>query len=419
MITPSIAKPSPFKPKALILPVKKDSSTLQYIAKIKHRTPSVSIKLALDLDAEYLWVACDDYVSSTYKPARCGSSQCSLANAECGFCPAPTPYPGCNVNTCNIQISNPFTDQITPAELSQDVVSIKSTDGSNPGRSVSVHNFLFSCSFDHFLGNMAMGVKGMVGLGRNKIGLPSQFASAFGFNDKFAICLSPSTTSNGFIFFGDGPYNFLPNKIDISRSLTYTPLIKNPTRNDGYLVGKLYAEYFIGVKSIKINDKVVPLNTSLLTINKWGMWGTRISTVHPYTLLETSIYKAFVNEFVKAMGKVPRVAPIKPFEACFNSSHIDRTRYGPAVPLIDLVLKKSNDAYWRIFGSNSMVEVAKDVLCLGFVDAGEYEPSSIVIGGHQLEDNLVQFDIASNRVGFSSSLLSKQTSCSNFNFTSI
>ncbi|CAB4262923.1 unnamed protein product [Prunus armeniaca] len=72
-----------------------------------------------------------------------------------------------------------------------------------------------------------------------------------------------------------------------------------------------------------------------------------------------------------------------------------------------------------------MVQVSKDVLCLGFVGAEQRQRysfespmTSIVIGGHQLEDNLLQFDLANKRLGFSSSLLSRETSCANFNFTS-
>jgi hypothetical protein len=99
---------------------------------------------------------------------------------------------------------------------------------------------------------------------------------------------------------------------------------------------------------------------------------------------------------------------------------------GPAVPIIDLVLDRQ-DVVWKIFGSNSMVRITKksvDLWCLGFVDAG-VNPMvaswiggpSIVIGGHQLEDNMLQFDLQSKRLGFSSSLLSKGTNCANFKFS--
>ncbi|KHN18889.1 Basic 7S globulin [Glycine soja] len=66
-----------------------------------------------------------------------------------------------------------------------------------------------------------------------------------------------------------------------------------------------------------------------------------------------------------------------------------------------------------------MVSVSDDkVLCLGFVNGGENPRTSIVIGGYQLEDNLLQFDLATSRLGFSSLLYGSRTTCANFNFTS-
>ncbi|KAM0985127.1 hypothetical protein ACFX13_012660 [Malus domestica] len=129
-------------------------------------------------------------------------------------------------------------------------------------------------------------------------------------------------------------------------------------------------------QSIKINQKVGALNTSLLAIDNKGYGGTKISTVNPYTVLETSIYNTMVNTFMKEVANIPKVKPITPFGACFSLKNI------------------------------------------GFVDGGKRPKTSIVIGGHQLEDNLLQFDLATSRLGFSSSLLFRRTTCVNFNFTS-
>ncbi|KAL3626099.1 GLC7-interacting protein 2 [Castilleja foliolosa] len=57
-------------------------------------------------------------------------------------------------------------------------------------------------------------------------------------------------------------------------------------------------------------------------------------------------------------------------------------------------------------------------MCLGFLDGGLSPRTAIVIGGYQLEDNLLQFDLAASRLGFSATLLGRQTTCANFNFTS-
>ncbi|GAY44670.1 hypothetical protein WN943_007332 [Citrus x changshan-huyou] len=64
-----------------------------------------------------------------------------------------------------------------------------------------------------------------------------------------------------------------------------------------------------------------------------------------------------------------------------------------------------------------MVQARSGVTCSAFVDGGVRPKASIIIGSHQLQDNLVQFDLAGSRLGFSSTLLFRRTSCSNFNFT--
>ncbi|KAF3495912.1 hypothetical protein DY000_02058305 [Brassica cretica] len=110
-----------------------------------------------------------------------------------------------------------------------------------------------------------------------------------------------------------------------------------------------------------------------------------------------------------------RVPSVKPFGACYRTENVPGTRVGYAVPDIQLVLH-SNDVVWRINGANSMVTVRRDVICLGFLDGGVNARTSVVIGGLQLEDNLIEFDLASNRLGFSSTLLGLRTNCANFNF---
>ncbi|KAJ4722376.1 Basic 7S globulin [Melia azedarach] len=406
-ISPAIAQPS-FRPKALFLPVLKDAATLQYVTEIKQRTPLVPVKLTVHLGGEILWVDCErGYVSSTNKTARCGSAQCNLANAK-----------ACDTgsNICGRGPENPVTNTGTHGDLRIDVVSIQSTNGRNPGRRVSVPNFIFLCGSTFLLEGLAAGVTGIAGLGRSKVALPSQLAAAFSFDRKFAICLSPFSSSNGFIIFGDGPYVLSPN-VDVSKSLTFTPLFINPVNTASGFLGEPSVEYFIGITSIKVGRKAIPLNTTLLTIDSEGFGGTKISTVNPYTVLETSIFKALSEAFANAMPTVRRVAPVAPFGACFNSTDIVSSRMGPSVPLIDLVLQ-NNNVLWRIIGANSIVRAGNDVSCLAFVDGGVRPRTSIALGGHQLDNNLLQFDLATSRLGFSNSLLFQRTVCSNFNFTS-
>lgn len=423
---------TPPSPRALLLPVTKDPSTKQYIVQIKQRTPFVPVKLALDLGGESLWVDCGiSYVSSTYKPLHCRSSLCSLLKSTwgCGECyPGPRPgcmdhpcaiTPGCNNHSCHIWPENSITRTNTLGEVAKDVVSLQSTDGSNPGPIVSVPELVFTCADTSLLQGLAKGVKGMAGLGRTPIGLPSQFSNAFNFPQKFAMCLSSST---GVLFFGDGPYIMLPG-IDVSTGLTYTPLImnhvgapwtKNVEGNDPS------GEYFIGVKGIRVDGELVPINKTLLQINKEGYGGTKISTVVPYTTMETSIYNAVTNAFVNSIAKFPRVAErvkaVAPFKVCYRSNTLDSTRVGYSGPPITLVLQNETTS-WTFFGSNAFVTINNAVVCLGILDGGVGQVTSIVIGGHQLQNAVLEFDLARSRLGFTPSLLGSRTSC-NFNFTS-
>ncbi|KAG7588724.1 Aspartic peptidase domain superfamily [Arabidopsis suecica] len=254
----SSAQPS-FRPKALLLAVAKDQSTLQYKTVITQHIPLVPASVVFDLGGRELWVDCDkDYVSSTYQSPRCNYAECSRAGStSCGTCFSP-PRPGCR---------------------------------------------------------LASGTVGMAGMGRHNISLPPQFAAAFSFSQKFAV--------------------------------------RNPQSI---------------LTAIKIVEKKqfqrLKINASI------GFRGTKISSVNPYTVLESSIYKAFTLEFVKqtAARNITRVASEKPFgDACFSTKNVGVTRLGYAAPEIQLLLR-SNDVIWRIFRANSMVSVSDDVICLGFVD---------------------------------------------------
>lgn len=143
-----------------------------------------------------------------------------------------------------------------------------------------------------------------------------------------------------------------------------------------------------------------------------------ISTTTPYTILEHSIFTTVTQFFSKELSGVPQTKPVAPFGVCYESNKITSSRLGPGVPNIDLVLHTQN-VIWRIFGANLMVQAHLGVTCLGFVDGGSHPKASlIVIGAYQLEDNLLQFDLAKSRLGLSSSLKSRRTNCANFNFTS-
>ncbi|KAA8545087.1 hypothetical protein F0562_019871 [Nyssa sinensis] len=388
---------APSKATTLVLPVQKDSFTSLHVANIHKRTPLMSVPFVIDLNGPVLWVNCEQhYLSSTYNAPLCHSAQCSRANSHyCHKCSSPPVRPGCHNNTCGIITANPVTRRSAVSELAQDVLSIQSIQGSNTGPMITVPQFLFACAPSLLLqGPLPKNVQGVAGLGHSPISLPTQLASHFGFPHQFSLCLTSTNTKNGVIFFGDVPQNMQIPGINI-----YTPLTISPQ-----------GEYYIQVSSININQKPVPLK------NNQAFAKTMISTTIPYTTLEHSIFTAFTQFFANQLSKVPQVKPVPPFGLCFNSKSLSSTRVGLGVPSIDFVLQ-DRSVVWRILGANSMVQPQPGVACLAFVDGGLKPRASIVIGGYQLEDNLLQFDLARSRLGFSSSLLLQRTGCANFNFT--
>ncbi|EOA22472.1 hypothetical protein CARUB_v10003127mg [Capsella rubella] len=308
--------------------------------------------------------------SSSFHPIRCGSTRCTYAN----------PSFSCPKNTTT-KAKTPCRSSDN-ARLFRDTVPLLYTfNGVYIMDSEKSSSLTLTCTD-------GAPVKGTIGLANTHLSIPSQLISMYHLAPKMALCLPNSkdkSTINypGGLWIGKGEYYYLPYLKDVSKIFASTPLIGNAKSG----------EYLIDVKSIQVGGKNVPILHG----------ATKISTLAPYTVLQTSIYKALLTAYaVNAnMAKAPAV---KPFGACFSSSG------GRGAPMMDLVLR--GGAKWRIHGANSLVKVNKNLVCLGFVDGGVNPKNPIVIGGFQMEDNLVEFDLKASIFSFSSSLLLHNTSCS-------
>ncbi|KAL2229861.1 basic 7S globulin 2 [Sesamum indicum] len=377
------------------LPIWKDMKTSQFYTTIQMGSNLVAINAVIDLGGPFLWFACNDYVSNTYAPIPCGSTKCEVAKGiGCVGCNLP-PRPGCTNDTCGASPYNPFMDMLVSQGYAEDTFYMKDR--------LSLPDFSFSCMDKDFLEGLASGSTGMLGLARTDISFHKQAAHRFNLPDKFSLCLPSSGI--GKLSVGVSPF---------SGSLKTTPLIINPVSTYPiYVTGEPSDEYFIDVRSIRVEGKPLSVKNSYFSIDENGVGGTKISTIRNFTALHNSIYKPFTRAFLKAAAdmKIKSIAAVPPFRACFSSDSISRTPAGPSAPTIDLVLP-GNDVYWRINGGNSLVEIDQKTTCLAFVDGGSNPRTSIVIGAHQLEENLLEFDLVSSQLRFSSSLLVQNNSCS-------
>lgn len=398
---------------SLVLPVTKDNATLQYLTALSYGTPFVPTKLVLDLGGPLLWVDCassrNTPSSSSLRTIPHRSVQCLTAKSheiETQTWLSSLENPLDQDHPCQILTENSITGKgATEGELVEDLIALSKSSVVELEPEPTKQPLLFTCSQTPLLNGLASGAKGMVGLGRSRTSFSSQFFNSISSQRKITLCLS---SSSGVAQLGSTAYGSQPES-EILRSLTFTPLLTN--QNERYPSSQ---EYFINVNSIKISGKRVSFNTPSLSQDQEGHGGTQLSSVVPYTTMQSSIYANFESAFLKAAlsMNMTRVDQVAPFGLCFGS------QVGPNVPVIELVLQ-SEMVKWSIYGRNSMVRVSDDVMCLGFLDGGVDQRNPIVIGGYQLEDVLVQFDLDTSMVGFSSSLLMRQTSCSNFRFGSM
>ncbi|KAK7303259.1 hypothetical protein RJT34_14161 [Clitoria ternatea] len=405
----SASHPPNTKPNPFTLPIKKDPKTNLFYTSIGIGTPRQDFNLVIDLSGQNLWYGSEPhYNSSSYRPIPCKSKQCHDVACIIG-CNGPL-QPGCTNNTCPAEAVSYFAKFIFGGSLGEDIIFFSQQQVSGLLSScITVDGLPSFTNKDSPLIGLPESTKGILGLARSQLALPTQLATTNKLPHKFSLCL-PSSNKQGFTNLLVGPE--LAHTQKVSKFLQTTPLIVNPVATEPVSVeGVASKEYFIDVKSVKIDGRVLNLKSSLLAIDKKGNGGTRISTIRPFTELQGSVYKIFIRDFLKRASdrKLKRVASVAPFEACFDSVN------GLAVPTIDLVLP--GGVQWTIHGANSMIMAKKNVACLAIVDGGtetkmSFVKASIVIGGYQLQDNLLEFDVASSKLSFSSSLLLHNATCS-------
>ena len=386
----------------LVLPTQKDASTGLHWTNLLKRTPLVQVPVLVDLNGNQLWLNCEQHYSSkTYEAPFCHSAQCFRADThQCLSCPAAS-RPRCHKNTCGLMATNPVTQQNALGELGQDVLAIQISLGTRLGGVFTVPHFLFSCAPSFLLQKgLPRNIQGVAGFGHGPISLPNQLASHFGLQRQFTTCLSRySSSSNGAIIFGDAPNN-LQEFHAIFQDLAYTPLTITPQ-----------GEYNVRVNSIRINQHTVtPVNKIASTVVGYS-GGTMISTSTRHMVLQQSLYQSFIQVFAQQLPKQAQVKAVAPFELCFHSKNI-------TYPGVELVMDKPNGPVWRISGEDLTVQTQPGVSCLAVVNGGMQPRAEITLGTSQLEENLVVFDLARSRVGFStSSLASHGLKCANlFNF---
>lgn len=281
------------------------------------------------------------------------------------------------------------------------------TDGIRPVSQVSV-KAVAACATRKLLAKLPRGSTGVAGLAGSDLALPAQVASSQKVPKKFLLCLSRGGVyGDGVAIFGGGPLQLTAQPgNDYTQQLEYTPLL---AKKDNPM-------YYVSVKSIALENTPVPLPYSALATG-----GVVLCTRVPYTLLRPDVYRPFVAAFRKAMAaqkaKAVRRA-VAPFELCYDARKLANTLSGYLVPSVTLALDGGKK--WTMTGTHSMVDVKRGTACLAFVEmkgvkAGDGNAPAVILGGFQLENFVLQFDLEKKRLGFLR--LPFFANCGQFNFT--
>ncbi|KAG2300139.1 hypothetical protein Bca4012_011739 [Brassica carinata] len=375
------------------LPIIKHEPSKQYYTVFDIGSAAKShVTLAIDLETNLTWLNCRTLKSiSSLRLITCQSSTCKSI-----------PGNGCDGKYCLYRQPNPLGKPVT-GRVVQDKATFSTTDGgTSPLSEVSLPRFTFSCATQ----GLSLPVAGVLGLSpAGEFSFWRQVTTAFNVIPKFALCLPSSVFGAGHFYVGGvNSYNIPPFNGSNPLPMTMTPL-KNVDSG----------KYVISVTSIYVDGVPLPLKPSLLE------GGAKISTVVPYTVLQTDIYNALASAFtLKAtkigMSKVPGMREFlgtHTFETCFEEGSSRRNiEEFVNVPVIEIGLPgRAGEVKWRFHGANTVVRVLETVICLAFVDGGEKPHEPMVIGTHQLQDYMIEFDYSTRRMAFSESLLLHNSRC--------
>ncbi|KAG5116080.1 hypothetical protein GLYMA_15G104700v4 [Glycine max] len=399
-VSPSLSASNEFPKTGYIsLPINIDPTTHQHFTSIGIGTPRHNMNLAIDISGSYLWYDCGgNYNSSSYNPVLWDSPQCPGPEPFQSNCDAGFPFkPGCTNNTCNVALDNPFADFGFGGDLGHDFLFTPQIKLPQTFFSVCSESSRFPQL--PILVGLPKGTKGSLGLARQSpFTLQSQISSSFNnVPPKFTLCL-PSSGKKGHLFIGG------------------RPTFSTPLSQIGFDSRYSNYDYFFHLNSIHINHKPVQFNTSGLSVDLNDNVGTKISTLHPFTVLHPQVYQPFVKAFVKAAKtkNMKRVKKVHPFGTCYDATTVGDHR--EAVPAIDLVLEaeelgRFGKVSYEIYGHDSLVEVKKGVLCLAFVNGGIRALDAVLLGAHQLKDRILVFDESTSIISFSSSLVHQNKTC--------
>ncbi|XWS75407.1 hypothetical protein CRYUN_Cryun01aG0084600 [Craigia yunnanensis] len=372
------------------------SGSGQYFVELRLGSPPQPILLVADTGSDLLWVTCSacrhncSYFhspgstflarhSSSFSPHHCFDSTCRLV-------PHPEPNP-CNRtrfhSPCRYKYL--YSDgSTTSGFFSKDTTTLNTSSG----REAKLENLSFGCGFrisgPSVSGASFNGAHGVMGLGRGPISFASQLGRRFG--NKFSYCLMDYTLSPppmSYLIIGHGGDE--QNTISRNPKMSFTPLLINPLSP---------TFYYIGIKSVKVNNIKLQIDPSVWSLDELGNGGTIMDSGTTLTFLPEPAYVKILTA-IKQRGRLPIPAELTPgFDLCFNVTGETR----PKLP--SLTFELGGESAFEPPLRNYFIDTEEGIKCLAMQPVGNKMGFS-VIGNLMQQGFLFEFDRDKSRLGFS------------------
>ncbi|XVF71680.1 hypothetical protein PTKIN_Ptkin12aG0059100 [Pterospermum kingtungense] len=373
------------------------SGSGQYFVELRLGTPPQPLLLVVDTGSDLLWVTCSACRyncsslhspgstflarhSSSFSPHHCFDSACRLV-------PHPDPNP-CNRtrlhSPCRYQYL--YSDgSTTSGFFSKDKTTLNTTSGEE----AKVENLSFGCGFQisgpSVTGPSFNGAHGVMGLGRGPISFASQLGRRFG--NKFSYCLMDYTLSpppTSYLIIGDGGDKH-SSTISRNPKMSFTPLLVNPLSP---------TFYYIGIKSVKVNDVKLRIDPSIWSLDELGNGGTIMDSGTTLTFVPQPAYVKILIA-IKRRVRLPSPAESTPgFDLCFNVTGKRK------VKLPRLSFELGGGSVFEPPPRNYYIETEEAVKCMAIQPVGN-EMGFSVIGNLMQQGFLFEFDRDKSRLGFS------------------
>ncbi|XVF35709.1 hypothetical protein REPUB_Repub18cG0169500 [Reevesia pubescens] len=357
----------------------RDGSVLgtgDYIVTVGLGTPKKELSLIFDTGSDITWTQCEPCAaycyqqkdkkfnpseSSTYFNVSCNSEPCnSLLSATDDHLKQMLAgiSPRCASWTCVYAIQ--YGDSsVSIGFFAKERLTLTSID--------VFDNFLFGCGQNNQ--GTFFGIAGLLGLGRDKLSLPSQTARKY--NKLFSYCLPSSSSSTGFLTFGKGRRS--------SKSVKFTPLSK------GFRDSSFYG---LDITGISVGGKKLSISASVFTTA-----GAIIDSGTVITRLPPAAYAALRSAFRQRMNQYPMGKEQDILDTCYNFSNYKSV----IIPKISFFFRGGVELTIPLVGTLNTDSVSE--VCLAF--AANDDASDVSIFGNTQQKTLqVVYDGVGKRVGF-------------------